>query len=136
MNTVCRYFPAAISRAPSTTTLQLRLDPKTVGTQQRKLDFIPFSCSNRESHRMTSRDPAYVGHFASRGSAILLPIVFVASLEAFCLYLHTCYLLGSGFTVIFQGPIVSLGPSIISILYMFRATPCSSSGESIVSIQH
>jgi hypothetical protein len=32
---------------------------------------------------------------------------------AFCLYLHVCFLIGSGFTVAFQGPIVSLGPSII-----------------------
>jgi hypothetical protein len=39
-------FTAAINFAPSMTTLELRLDPKTFGTQQGKLDFIPFFAAN------------------------------------------------------------------------------------------
>jgi hypothetical protein len=38
---------------------------------------------------------------------------FCCLTPAFCLYLHICFLLGSEFTVTFQGPFVSLGPSII-----------------------
>jgi hypothetical protein len=81
LNKVFRYFPAAIYLAPSSATRQLQLDPKTIGTQQGKRDFIPLSCSNRVSRTMTSRECAYVGHFASCGSASLLSIVVVVSLQ-------------------------------------------------------